>query len=745
MPRTKKGGKLRAKEVKDFLNASYDKTPPKHLDGYILDSELSTDTAKVYYNPNTKEAVVAHRGTKGVTDWGNNLAYALGAYEYTPRYKQGKSVQDKAEKKYKKENISTLGHSQGAILARKLGTDTKEVINVNPAYTFEKPKKNEYNIRSSTDVVSGLYAPVAKTREILFPKYSKKHDITIPSQSTFDVLGEHSYDILDRLGEKEIGVGAGNKISSNNIMKAGKRYSRLGYTGEDIDWLGGGVITTNNNNGGVGTPYVNRGTNPYGTRGAGRHYDEIEGGNIDYNTAFGIGLGSLAGSAALYKLTEMIQELINNRQQVHPEAVAEILQDAISAEPVEGDIEEGLPTAEERIAPAEELTFRGGKIKNPFKSVSKAFAPVKKTFDKAGVKLNTGAAKVATAINPMTYALGNKDTRNAMIQSGKITHDYLLPAVVSAGKPIFDATAMVGSTMLTGNPLLGKVAADTVWNEMVTKKGNDPRQNQKSKELGELSTVFGQALAKPYTAALSGGYRLKGGMVDEESDDELTELMGQISFTPTEERYRPSAIPPELKRPVIIRRPVIIDKEVAEVGKRKAEDKAEDKAEGKEKKGKGRRKGEKKGGASNEQIGQAAAMRTYTTKGNQTFYALSDIVHSADRLDANDFSGLFKDLSKTKDDRVEMLLEAFNPSYLRQVFYEIDNGISTGRLDPVFYNDVLRKILRREPNASRTVKGYNDNWGASNPEVQAVYSDIRRINPKAAAAQSRREYKRGFN
>jgi hypothetical protein len=521
-----KGGKLKAKEVKDFLNASYEKSPPNDLDGYILDKSLSSATAKVYYNPQTNHAVVAHRGTKGTADWGNNLAYALGAYEYTPRYKQGKKTQDKAEAKYGKQNISTLGHSQGAILARKLGTNTKEVINVNPAYTFEKPKKNEYNIRSSTDVVSGLYAPVAKTREILFPKYSEKHDITIPSQSTFDVLGEHSYDILDRLGEKEIGVGAGNKISSNNIMKAGKRYSRLGYTGEDIDWLGGGVITTNNNNGGVGTPYVNRGTNPYGTRGAGRHYDEIEGGNIDYNTAFGIGMGAVAGSAALYKLTQMIQELINNRQQVHPEAVAEMLQDAI-AEPGEFDIEEGIPTAEQWISPPEGLPtaerwispaeglipyeeIEGGKIKNPFKSVSKAFAPVKKTFDKAGVKMNTGAAKVATAINPMTYALGNKDTRNAMIQSGKITHDYLLPAVVSAGKPIFDATAMVGSTMLTGNPLLGKVAADTVWNEMVAKKGNDPRQNQKSKELGELSTVFGQALAKPYTAAL-GGYRLKAG------------------------------------------------------------------------------------------------------------------------------------------------------------------------------------------------------------------------------------------
>jgi hypothetical protein len=173
-----KAGKLKAKEVKDFLNASYEKSPPNDLDGYILDKSLSSATAKVYYNPQTNHAVVAHRGTKGTADWSNNLAYALGAYEYTPRYKQGKKTQDKAEAKYGKQNISTLGHSQGAILARKLGTDTKEVINVNPAYTFEKPAKNEYNIRSSTDVVSGLYAPVAKTREILFPKYNVDCPIT---------------------------------------------------------------------------------------------------------------------------------------------------------------------------------------------------------------------------------------------------------------------------------------------------------------------------------------------------------------------------------------------------------------------------------------------------------------------------------------------------------------------------------------------------------------------------------------
>jgi hypothetical protein len=398
MPRTKTGGKLKAKEVKDFLDASYDKTPPKDLDGYLLDTELSTDTAKVYYNPEKNHAITIHRGTEGITDWGNNLAYFLGYYDYTPRYKQGKSVQDKAETKYGKQNISTLGHSQGAVLARKLGSDTKEVINVNPLYTTERPKKNEYNIRSSTDIVSGLYAPVAKAREILYPNYSKKHDITIPSQSATDVLGEHSYNILDRMGDAEIGVGAGNKFSSNNIM----RPRRLNYGSDDIDWIGGSV-------------FINEGTNPYGVRGGKKP-------NI------------------------------------------------------------------------------GKAFKKVGSDVSKAFKPVSKGLETAGHTLGQGAIYA----NPMMWALSDKGTSKKMGELGLITNDYLLPAVVSAGKPIYDATAMGASTMLTGNPMLGKMAADTLWNEMVAKKGIDPRDRQKSKELGAVSSILGQAATKPYTAAFGG-------------------------------------------------------------------------------------------------------------------------------------------------------------------------------------------------------------------------------------------------
>ena len=221
-PKIRTGGKLSASEIKNFLDQSYKEHPKEHLDGYDLDKSLSSDTVKVYNDPKTGKTVVAHRGTSGLADWGNNLAYALGAYKYTNRYKKGKTAQDAAEKKYGKENISTLGHSQGAVNARLLGKDTKEIINVNPAYKFETPAKNEYNLRSSADVVSSAFAPVATVRKYLFPGYAKVRDITIPSQKE-GVLGEHSYEILDRLGNQEIGQGSGRRVKNRRA--------------EDINWI----------------------------------------------------------------------------------------------------------------------------------------------------------------------------------------------------------------------------------------------------------------------------------------------------------------------------------------------------------------------------------------------------------------------------------------------------------------------------------------------------------------------------
>ena len=189
------GGRLSINHIKRMLKASY-KDAPEKIDDFILDKELSGKYAVVYYNPITGQTVVVHRGTEGtLNDWTNNLMYAVGKYKWTPRYQEGLRTQRKAEKKYGAKNISTIGHSQGAILARELGQNTKEIITLNPAYKGEKPLKNEYNIRSSRDVVSsGLWGT------------KRSHDLVIPAKGV-NLLGEHMIDILDRVdGNKYIGV-----------------------------------------------------------------------------------------------------------------------------------------------------------------------------------------------------------------------------------------------------------------------------------------------------------------------------------------------------------------------------------------------------------------------------------------------------------------------------------------------------------------------------------------------------------
>ena len=188
------GGKLSINHIKKMLKASYQDAPDR-IDDFILDKQLSGKYGIVYHNPITGQTVVAHRGTKEASDWLNNAAYALGGYKYTDRYKWGKKMQEEATKKYGASNISTIGHSQGAILAREFGKNSKEVITLNPAYKGEKPLKNEYNIRSSRDVVSvGLHG----TR--------RGHDLLIPAKG-YNVLDEHMIDILDRVDEnKMVGV-----------------------------------------------------------------------------------------------------------------------------------------------------------------------------------------------------------------------------------------------------------------------------------------------------------------------------------------------------------------------------------------------------------------------------------------------------------------------------------------------------------------------------------------------------------
>jgi len=204
-----KGGKVSVKHLQKFFTNSYSKNPEQNIDNYLLDEALTNDTAKVYHDPKTGHAVITHRGTSGASDWLNNAAYATGLYKYTNRYKKGLASQKATENKYGQKNVSTLGHSQGAVLSRHLGKNSKEIINLNPAYINEKPAQNEYNIKSSRDVVSAL-------------KPIHSQDINIKAKS-YSPLTEHSYSILERLDPDQM-IGRGRE--KNHTLKELKEKIR---------------------------------------------------------------------------------------------------------------------------------------------------------------------------------------------------------------------------------------------------------------------------------------------------------------------------------------------------------------------------------------------------------------------------------------------------------------------------------------------------------------------------------------
>ena len=215
-----KGESVRASDTKRFIKASYDKVKDaeKNINGYILDTKLSTAEAKVYHNPTTNKTIVANRGTKGLTDWGNNALYGadlatgglFNLYTKSDRFQNAKDTQKKAIDKYGKVETN-IGHSQSGIITRKLNKKglTGEVINANPATFFDKSKKNETNIRSTFDPVSMF-----------------NRDATTIKYNTLNPLDAHSTKFMDSLGDKYIGKGFKNK-STTNVMTSKEHEANI--------------------------------------------------------------------------------------------------------------------------------------------------------------------------------------------------------------------------------------------------------------------------------------------------------------------------------------------------------------------------------------------------------------------------------------------------------------------------------------------------------------------------------------
>jgi len=190
--------KVKTTDVKKFVNASYKtrKTAPKKIGDYVLDESLSNKKAKVYHDPIHDKTIIANRGTTGtISDWANNALYAtdiatgnvFNLYNKSDRFQQAKRTQKNALKKYGTVDTN-IGHSQSGVITRKLNEKglTDQVININPASYYEKPKKNEYTYRSTFDPVSAfttgaktasdfILNPIKAHSSKFLKKYHKKY------------------------------------------------------------------------------------------------------------------------------------------------------------------------------------------------------------------------------------------------------------------------------------------------------------------------------------------------------------------------------------------------------------------------------------------------------------------------------------------------------------------------------------------------------------------------------------------
>jgi hypothetical protein len=186
---------MKFKDISKISKASYKRNKEvEDVDGYQLDRDLSTREAKVFHNPDTGKTIIANRGTQGLSDWSNNAAYLTKSYNKTARFKHAAKVQKRTLDKYG-EVDANIGHSQGAVIARKMGKQgkTKQVVNINPATLGVKEADNVTTIKSSRDPVSVLHKMDNNTHVI--------------GANSFNPLVEHSSSILDRSDGKLVGFG----------------------------------------------------------------------------------------------------------------------------------------------------------------------------------------------------------------------------------------------------------------------------------------------------------------------------------------------------------------------------------------------------------------------------------------------------------------------------------------------------------------------------------------------------------
>lgn len=121
--------------------------------GYIRDSDLSSDEYVTYFHPEQKKLVFSVAGTHSINDWGVDAYLAAGKLKQTDRYQRAhKAVRD-AKEKYGVKEATIAGHSLGGAIASYIGSKDDKVLTYNTGYALGQKTKGE-SYRTSGDIIS---------------------------------------------------------------------------------------------------------------------------------------------------------------------------------------------------------------------------------------------------------------------------------------------------------------------------------------------------------------------------------------------------------------------------------------------------------------------------------------------------------------------------------------------------------------------------------------------------------------
>jgi len=212
MVKSKKGGKISIKNLKNILNDSYSKTG-NDIDDYKIDKELTDDVIKVYRNDKTNEVVMAPKGTSSLNDVATDIKMFAGIKD--KRFLSAKEKLDKVKAKYPTNKIDLVGHSLAGKVVEEIGANDDRVNNI---ITYNKPTtafdivsgrkgiNKQIDIRTKNDMVS-----------LLKPFGTINPNDRVIDSNTSNPLTEHKIEKLNDLNQDEI-IGTGlSKLSIKEL------------------------------------------------------------------------------------------------------------------------------------------------------------------------------------------------------------------------------------------------------------------------------------------------------------------------------------------------------------------------------------------------------------------------------------------------------------------------------------------------------------------------------------------------